>query len=131
VDDKRQHFKGRIGDSKRRIRNLETIAFQGSQGTEAIGWEYVVCGYMSKAWAASQALEHPTSTLKGIQQQWLKLAVIQQNWQLLRSLWQSRNYALHSQGPSTSMIYESTVDAKITQWYTIQDTFAARDRTIF
>ncbi len=45
-----------------------------------IGWEMAFRGYLSKNWAVAQQIEHPRSTLLGIQQQWLR-SVIQELWQ--------------------------------------------------
>jgi hypothetical protein len=100
------------------------------QEQEQIGWNLVFRGYVSTAWVVAQHQEHPSATIQGLRQQWLK-PVIRELWVAVISQWEKRNEILHSLNPTSMLIKESATDAKIRTLYLVKDTFAHSDQVLF
>ena len=95
-----------------------------------VGWQHAARGYLCLQWTFSQQLENPRSTVSGIQNQWTK-HVIKGLWEVYTTMWAARNKNLHKNEPQAKAIVHSSTEAAVRRFYSLRDTFAASDQSLF
>ena len=93
--------------------NAINLALQDQQ---VIGWSQAARGYLSHHWLCAQQTESPSSTIKGLRQQWMK-QIILAIWNMSLAMWEQRNSILHANIDNSRSIRESPVNAQISALY--------------